>query len=466
MNSSADLSTEIKKGNGGHSMVASPASEALAKRKSRVDAQIDAFLSYVGEPVKPEAQSGFVNNFPNLLADRPEGFDILKGERERYLHTMFFVAAARNRCRFGLDFPVDAAKRAEALGNVGRRALWEYLGNAYRLSDYEAGYGELVQCVKDARATVNRLLDVYFPEQMRLELDLTSDIENADDPLELLRLCSLNGSDILSRRTRLEAARQLVIAQQYLEMRQDGNSPDDLDRAMTELDDMLKRRFFAHGRSACFEVAAELDPDDFYRVKTLCPSPLQPGGRRLKSHESLVVMYPGMRFIPGDIPVFYQTRIKQDAPLKQIMKNRRDTRTVRDLLGAEFVCLNENDLFRVVQRMRRTLVCVPGTVFGEESNLGRAGVVNDRNRYTSEEFRVTKYYARIRDRWYELQFKLMRDWINERCSSGRENHILYKAHANLVELFPKLFPSDLYFDWADPELRLSLVRLQLARIWS
>jgi hypothetical protein len=468
MNSSTDFPTEAKKGNGGHAPVANPAPEPLAKRKSRVDAQIEAFLSYIGEPVRPESQDGFVNNFPNLLADRPGGFDILLGERERYLHAMLFVAGARNRLRFAPGFPSDPAKRSAALGDAGRRALWEYLGNAYRLPEYDAGYGQLVQCVKDARLTVDRLLDVYFPEQMRLELDMTSDIENADDPLELMRLCSHNGSDILSRRTRFEAARQLVLAQQYFEMRRDGNSPEGLDQAMNELDELLKRRFFVHGRSACYEVAAELDPDDFYRVKALCPSPLKPGGRRLKSHESLVVMYPSMRFIPGaeDVPVFYQTRIKQDAPLKQIMKNRRDTRTVRDLLGAEFVCLNENDLFRVVQRMRRTVVCVPGTVFGEESNLSRSGVVNDRNRYTSEEFRVTKYYARIRDRWYELQFKLMRDWINERCSSGRENHILYKAHAVLVELFPKLFPSELYFDWADPELRLSLVRLQLARIWS
>lgn len=453
-----------KKGNGGHEPPAAP--DAPTRRKSRVDAQIEAFLSYVGEPVKPESQSGFVNNFPNLLADRPEGFDILLGERERYRHVMGFVARARNQVRDQETFAADAAGLQSALGDASRRALWKYLGHAYRLPEFEAGYGQLVQCVKDARATFNRLIDVYFSEQMRLELEMTSDVENEDDPFELLHLCCLNGQDILSRRTRFEAARQLVLAQQYLEMRQDGDSPDELDQAMTDLDDMLKRNFFAPGRSACYEIAAELDPDNYYRVKTLYPSPHKPGERHLKSHESLVVMYPGMRFIPGDIPVLYQTRIKQDAPLKQILKNRRDTRTIRDLLGAEFVCFDEDSLFRVVQRMRRTVVCVPGTVFGEESNLYRSGVVNEDNRFSSEEFRSTKYYARIHDRWYELQFKLLRDWINERCSGGRENHVLYKLHSNLVELFPKLFPSALYFDWSDPELRLSLVRLQLARIWS
>jgi len=451
-----------KKGNGGPELAAFP--EVATRRKSRVDAQIEAFLSFVGEPVKPEGQGGFVNNFPNLLADRPDGFDILLGERERYLHVMRHVAHAR--ARVYRDQVGDSASLHASLTEASRRALWKYLGNAYRLPDFESGYGQLVECVKDARTTINRLLDVNFPEQMRLELEMTSDVENEDDPFELLRLCCLNGQDILSRRTRFEAARQLVIAQQYFEMRRDGNSPEELDRAMTDLDDMLKRDFFAQGRSACYEIAAELDPDNLYRVGKLCPAQLAPGARHLKSHESLVVMYPGMRFIPGDIPVFYQTRIKQDAPLKQIMKNRRDTRTVRDLLGAEFVCFDEDSLFRVVQRMRRSVVCVPGTVFGEESNLYRSGVVNEDNRFSSEEFRSTKYYARIHDRWYELQFKLLRDWINERCSGGRENHVLYKLHSNLVELFPKLFPSALYFDWSDPELRLSLVRLQLARIWS
>lgn len=468
MSQSSEIAVVIddhrKRGNGGHELPAAP--DVPTRRKTRVDAQIEAFLSYVGEPVTPEDQSGFVNNFPNLLADRPEGFDILLGERERYLHVMRHVAKSRSRIRSQATEGADTLNLHADLAEVSRRALWKHLGHAYRLPDFEAGYGQLVQCVKDARTTFNRLLDAYFSEQMRLELEMTSDVENEDDPFELLRLCSLGGQDILSRRTRLEAARQLVIAQQYLEMRQDGNSPEELDRAMTDLDDMLKRNFFASGRSACYEIAAELDPDNYYRVKTLCPAPHQPGAPHLKSHESLVVMYPGMRFIPGDVPVFYRSRIKQDAPLKQIMKNRRDTRTVRDLLGAEFVCLDEEDLFRVVQCMRRTVVCVPGTVFGEESNLYRSGVVNEDNRYSSEEFRSTKYYARIHDRWYELQFKLLRDWINERCSGGRENHVLYKLHSNLVELFPKLFPSALYFDWSDPELRLSLVRLQLARIWS
>jgi len=462
--SNSIVSTDVKRGNGGSTTAIESIPAQPVKRKSRMDAQIEAFLSYVGEPVRPENQSGFVNNFPNLLADRPEGFDILVGERERYLHVLRHVAQARNRIYAREAGDTDSLN--VALTEVSRRALWRYLSNAYRLPDFEDGYAQLLQCVKDARTTINRLLDEYFPEQMRLELEMTSDVENEDDPFELLRLCCFNGQDILSRRTRFEAARQLVLAQQYFEMRHDGNSPEELDRAMTDLDDMLKRDFFASGRSACYEITAELDPDNLYRVKSVRHSQLQPGARHLKSHESLVVMYPGMRFIPGDIPVFYRSRIKQDAPLKQITKNRRDTRTVRDLLGAEFICLNEDDLFRVVQHMRRTVVRVPGTVFGEETNLYRSGVVNKNNRFSSEEFRTTKYYARLHDRWYELQFKLLRDWINERCSGGRENHVLYKLHSNLVELFPKLFPTDLYFDWSDPELRLSLVQLQLARIWS
>lgn len=462
--SEPNAGAERKKGNGGPDQT--PPAAAVSQRRSRQDAQIFRFLSYLSDPVEPERQSAFVNNFPYLVTKPLDGYDILIGERVRYHNTLRAVARAHYRAAQRLGSDGSSADPQAFRTQAGRRGLWEFLGRAYRRRDFDVDYRQFEDCVKRARATMQHLLDAFFSEQLRLELEMTADVENADDPYELLKLCSLRGDDLLSQRTRFEAARQLLLAQVYLEMCRDGNSPEELDVAMRELDTELMHWYFMPGSSACYEVAAELDPDNEYRVKRLCCAPHRHGAPHLKSHESLAVLYPGMRFIPGGIPVLYQARIKQDAPLKQVLKNRRDTLTIRDLLGIKFIFLNKEDLLRGVEHLRRTVVCVPGTVYGEESNLYRSGVVNETNRYSSEEFRATTWHARILDRRYEIQIELIDDWINERCSSGPENHILYKTHANLVELFPKLFPANLYLVWSNPDVRLSVARLQVARIWS
>jgi len=119
-----------------------------------------------------------------------------------------------------------------------------------------------------------------------------------------------------------------------------------------------------------------------------------------------------------------------------------------------------------VERMRCTLASMPGTVFGEVSNITHAGRVDPTNINSQEEFRAWKWFARFAERYFELQFMLVKDWLNERCSHGRENHAHYKRECNVRDLYPKLFPSSLYLDWTNGAVLKSLFRLQQARIWS
>ncbi|MFZ2804610.1 MAG: hypothetical protein WA001_05305 [Patescibacteria group bacterium] len=415
----------------------------------------------------PERED-FYQHYPNLLPEPDDTHSITHGERVRFQVFLKAIAVARNAAWRGWDGPAESFAAHESAASW--RAVYEFYRKTYRLdpAEYETHCAWFAASVKDAHACIRRTIQECFTEPHRLRLLMTSDVESEQDPFELLRLCCMPGADILSRRTRFEARRQLTLAQLYFEMRLHGDAPDDLDRDMAEFDHELKRHFFVPGKSDSFRIVAELNPEDLFRVKSHDVSRNEnvPDGH---STEERLVLYPDVRFFRvarGHIPVYYEMRVKADAPLKLLRKNQRDTRSLTDLLGAKFVFFCEQDLLDGVDLMRRKLVCVPGTVFGEASNISHAGVLDSANTSSASEFRAWKYNVSLFGRFFELQFMLAPDWINERCSRGRENHALYKLDTNCTKLFPKLFPAPFYLDWDDAELREQLHRLQLARIWS
>ncbi len=417
------------------------------------------------EAVDSSKTSEFINAFPLLAEGVTEHYDILVGESVRSRQLLLNIERAKRQADARNGY---GESRAAAHREASQHALYDFLRRktAYRkLGEFEEVYPVLISAVKDARASVDGLISTDFPEPLKLELEMVADVESEIDPAALAQLCYIRGDDLLSRRTRLEARRQLTIAQIYFDMRRQGDSPEDLDRDMTEFDSALKERYFLPHHSACYEIIADLDPDDCHRVKRLGFNQHASGRRRISSSKR-VVLYPGVRFLPGDIPVLFETRPKKDAPFKLIRKNQRDTRRVADLCGAKFVFFSDEDLFKGVERMRCTLASMPGTVFGEVSNIMRAGRVDPTNKNSHEEFRAWKWFARFADRYFELQFMLVGDWLNERCSHGRENHAHYKSECNIRDLYPKLFPSSLYLDWTNPAILRSLHRLQQARIWS
>lgn len=417
------------------------------------------------EPADSSKMGEFINAFPLLAEGVKEHYDILVGESVRGRQLLLNIERAKRHADMRNGY---GESRAAALREASQRALYDFLRRktAYRkLGQFEEAYPLLISAVKDARASINDLIGTSFPEPLKLELEMVADIESEIDPAALVQQCYIPGNDLLSRRTRLEARRQLTLAQLYFEMRRQGDAPEDLDRDMTEFDTALKERYFLPHRSESFEIVAELNPNDCHRVSSLTFSTHGSGRRRISTSKH-VVLYPGVRFLPGDIAVYYETRNKKDAPFKLVRKNQRDTRRVADLCGAKFVFFSYEDLFKGVERMRCTLASMPGTVFGEASNIVHAGRVDPTNENSNEEFRAWKWFARFGDRYFELQFMLVSDWLNERCSHGRENHAHFKSECNIRDLYPKLFPSSLYFDWTNPAILKSLHRLQQARIWS
>ncbi|MFA4954070.1 MAG: hypothetical protein WC641_02060 [Patescibacteria group bacterium] len=433
----------------------------LPRRRSREEAHLESILSLLAEPIEPETCPEFINAFPNLI-ESTEGHDILTGERVRYQATMRRLAKAR------LQASVVPGSSPDQIAGLKKKAaqnaFYTLLKKSYRLGDFERDYQLMIESVVEARNTIETLVGEYFSKQLRHEVEMRLEVVSEEDPFELFRLCGHSGNDMASRRIRFEAARQLTLAQLYFELRRHGDSIQELDRDMSDLERELKASYFEPRRSATFEVKAELDPDDVYRVKHLgwLPDPAQ----RHQSNETCVYLYPGMRFIPGEIPVLQLARVKENAPLKLVSKDRRNPKSVNDLCGLKLIFFNLEDLQRGIEHLRRSIVVVPGTVYGQASNLSRSGAVDPTNRNSSEDARFTKYSALLFDRWFEIQFELMTDWVNEQFSMGRENHEMYKLRLLLQVILPKLFPTRLYLDWADPNIRKSLIRFRLAEIWS
>lgn len=413
--------------------------------------------------VDPLKDTDFVQRYPNLLDGGEASPSVVIGERKRLRRFYRRLAMLRRDiCRL----QKDPALQVAALKEESLRLLFEYYRKTYRLdsTQFDEERRRFIWAIKEARASIQRLMDAYIPEVDRLQVDMSSDVESEDDPIELIRLCGLGGEDVLSRRTRAEARRQLTIAMLLFEMLRFGSSPDDLDRDLADFDDEMKQEFFIRRKSTRLLIAADLDPQNAYRVSKFAFEPYGTSDEHRVSSDDRIYGKIDARYIRTDgreIPVIYEARVKRDPWIKLIQKNERDSRSLLDLCGARFVFFSERDLMAGVDLLRSHVVYVPGTVFGQESNLVRAGVVDVRNSSSAEEYRAWKFNVMLFGRFFELQLMLLPDWLNERWSRGPENHVHYKLRRNLSRVFPKLFPN---VDWNDPGLRMRMHAMQLGKI--
>ena len=416
--------------------------------------------------IDPLTDQMFIQHYPNLVEwqdqlSKPPS--IIRGERERLNRFFFQLARERTKVRQTIT---DPDLQTDALRDVSHRFLFEYYRKTYRLApdSFEVERDRLFSCVREARASVERLIDRYIPEVDRLQIDMSSDVEREDDPIGLLRLCGEGGSDSLAMRTRAEARRQLTIAMLLYEMHRGGSAYDDLERDMTDFDNELKHRSFVRGRSTRLLFSADLDPAADNRVSHLAIAPMGAGEFPPSTSSARLIGRIEPRFLNvggKDVPVVYETRVKEDPWIKLIQKNERDPRVLRDMCGVRFIFFELEDVELGVKHLRDRIVCVPGTVFGQVSNLARSGAIDAKNIHSAEEFRAWKFNVKIFDRFFEIQFMLFKDWLNERCSRGPENHTNYKLRRMLADVFPKLFP---YVDWNDVGLRRRMYAMQLGKI--
>ncbi|MCC7356921.1 hypothetical protein IT408_00205 [Candidatus Uhrbacteria bacterium] len=409
----------------------------------------------------------FLNTHPQLIP-LPPGLKV----RHEFLseHSVLYGEAIRN------GLLLKALK--EKQGEVAMQALHSYFQDAYDLKqeNYERDCQYLAIAIQTAHDAHDHLLRGYLTKREQVNLDMISDVATTRDPVRLIQLTAVAVGvaaryphDVLSGRIAFEGGRVLRLAQLEFEASLHGLSKENLTDKMRLFTAKLEEVFFARQQSERFLIEADLDPRNTYRVirHPRIRKKNESIGERVNGYERTTFPL-DVRFVEAfnrKIPVFYDTRVKDFLSLKLIRKCERDPRALHDLCGAKFVFFAEKDLKDAVHTLRKALVRFPGCVFGEASSLERSGVLDKENTSSADEFRAWKFNILFLGRYFELQFMLIEDWVNEWASHGKENHDLYKLRAFLESLFPRLWPQVIYdIDWSDSTLCHRLHESMLHRI--
>lgn len=427
--------------------------------------------------IDPDQDELLIGQFPTLIAlpldpkkrQRLLDYSILFGEQIRYGELMHDVLRAEsNAARTCFGSP---AEKMEVRREAGRRAFHRSFADTYDLSEtnYARDMALFVDSMRAARQMIRQLLEVYFHKTQQFSLGMCSEVDAACDPVDLLRLCRTRGRDSISRIRQFEAQRQLTLAQAEFELRLNHCAPERLDKDRLRFVHLLEERYFEPKQSDQVTVLAELNPENGYRVQSFRVISRNDPEAQTAPTRTRAVIHLDVRMIKvggREIRVYFDSRSKENIPIKLILKRERYHETLTDLNGVKLVFFDlTNDLMDGVRHMRQRIVRVPGSVSGEASNAMRAGVVDPSNRYSSEEYRATKYNVRIFNRIVEFQFMYLPDWINELLARERENHSLYKLLGYLDRVFPVLFPTEwFHLDWRDPKLRQALWDLQIAKL--
>lgn len=393
---------------------------------------------------------------------------ILLGERIRYRELMRHLVASAKNATFAPT--LAAATRVDIEREIGWRALHEYFAEAYGLTPetYERDMMWFIESIRAARRTMDYLVQTFFPMRLRMSLGMCSEVGAAYDPVQLLYLCGSPGIDSISRIRRFEAVRQLTLALLEFEMRLSGRAPEQLDADRIRIVRTLKERFFEPNRSSQVVVIAELDPKDDYRVSSFRLVSRDDLEAHMISTRTRILIPLDLRSIrvgEQEIPVFFDSRSKENISIKLILKRRRSPWSITDMNGFSLVFFNEIDLASGVRQLRRNIVRIPGMVSSDRSNEKRDGAVDPRNRFSSSQFKATKYDVRMYGWITEMQFLSLPNWANNLFAGGLVNRRLYKLFGNLESVFPVLFPQVLYhLDCRDPDLRQMLWDYQRAQI--
>jgi len=409
-----------------------------------------------------------INTHPQLVPMPTNIWDRVNLMRR---HSILHGEAVRERLMLKALESVPAAERLAKLHTFFRPKY------DLKECDFERDMAWFRQALPIAHAAHQHLLKDFIPLLDRKNLEMISDVGTECDPLELIlytaratQAASEHPDDVVTCRAADEGHRQLRLTQLEFEAMLYGLSKADLSIAMSRFVSALEGGgFFAEGRSERLFFEADHDPANKHRVKGQ-PTIRHNGNPRRSIPEGLVRNEQPLdvRFIKtprGNVRVFFDPRIKEYLSLKLIRDCEVDPRALHDLLGAKFVFFSTADLRAGVRALRETLVRIPGMVFGQASNLQRAGVANAENGSSANEYRVLKFNVHLFGQYFELQFMLIEDWLNEWASYGEENHEFYKIRAYRTELFPFIWPRVRYrIDWNDKDLVQRMLRMVHSRI--
>ncbi len=301
------------------------------------------------------------------------------------------------------------------------------------------------------------------------ELHMIGSVFATSNPLDLLELADIAGSDRLIVQQRFEALclTDLAIAMYQLERIDSMNRVEEDMRGMI---DLLQRRIFS-GTTRDLDIYTYHDAQDMFRVKGVSydvsgefPNLVQ------RKHNSLC------RVTKEGIVLRFDVRPKDRFRtvvklVKQLNapKEGQDPYLVKDRCGFKFVVQSTEDAIALAEELEWFLVASGADVKSDGDNLTvETGVGADvTNPHTSPNYRKKQLAVHWHGRWYEFQIVLFSGYYSAQYALDDENHTVYKLRQGMKDILPMLYPGKIFLEektWESDALQKMLLERQLENL--
>jgi len=423
-----------------------------------------------------EHERNVLRTFPNLVCFPPsmsmkeiykyiKRSSVLTGEVKRFRSLYWKMQSAAEAIPKNLDSDVYQTAVLEAK----ERALFERYLKPYRLKTigFEATRTTLRTAIANIHQYIQQILYAFFPINRRKQLEYDASVTAAHTMPQLFDLIlQPRGNGVFEQRIPLQARVVATLAQLEFEYLISPHNPDNLDSIRNELLHVFNQNVFVPGELRRVIVVAELDPNNYYRVKRksdgkfdvawLDDTKQSEMPQTSETRFVLPLLVNVIRMPNGkEILVHFDTRRKVFIFAKQLRKLYRESDHVTDLSGLSLILLNtrpEEEEY-LADLLRNTVVNCPGLVSAQDSNASRAGTIDQHNPFSSPDRTGEKYDFR----WgvkHELQILTLPYFVNSLVAHALDGHPFYKLLTYLDTLFPWIWPTSLFgIDWYDPRIR-------------
>lgn len=201
------------------------------------------------------------------------------------------------------------------------------------------------------------------------------------------------------------------------------------------------------------------DQKNFERVKRWCfEEENKFGNAKGLIQKETILKCRSFTFDGQEYPVYFDSRRKEDTEKlrKMLQKGIPDARIANtDEYGLRFVFFSKEAMEAGLKKLCLEVWPLPFMTWKMSDNTTTKGECqnNGRNKHSNQNFRALKFKTSSFGFWPEVMIQLVEDFLNHKCSRAPEVHSLYRASQLRNEIFPLLFPTEIYgIDWQEEEV--------------
>ncbi len=201
------------------------------------------------------------------------------------------------------------------------------------------------------------------------------------------------------------------------------------------------------------------DPSDYERVKAWCfRGEKEPGDVEGLIQKKTFLKCRSFNFEGKEHLVYFDSRLKEDTERlrKMLQKGVPDARIANtDEYGLRFVFFEKEAMEAGLKKLCLEVWPLPFMTWKMSDNTSKESQENgiERNKNSAPNFKALKFKTSSFGFWPEVMIQMVDDYLNHKCSKGPEVHRLYRASQLRKEIFPVLFPREIYaVNWEEKEV--------------